>query len=183
MTELEKYIINNKKQLEPTSINPKIWLGIENELLKSKARMRTLYLKFAAAAAVFLLGGALIGGHFLNEPINIDQELIEVYGYQSYQFAQQVHNKKTVLAKAKIPSEHLEDFRVLLLQLEFLDEQYQNYLKYIEKNGYQAFIGDQLLNYYRSKIELLDKIQDEIEKVNYYEDKFPSDYEKVGLQI
>ena len=183
MTDLEKYIINNKEGLEPNTVNPRIWLGIENELLKSKARRRTLYLKWASIAAVFLLACALFGGGLWNKSGNIDQELIEVYGYQSYQFAQQVHNKKSVLSKAKIPAQHLEDFQVLLQQLEFLDEQYQDYLKYIEDNGYQSFIGDQLLNYYQSKIDLMDRIQHEIEKINYYENKFPSNDEQVGLQI
>ena len=183
MTELEKYIANNKDQLEPSVVNPKIWLAIENEVLKSKERRQSLYLKIISVAAVILLGAFLFGGQWFSQGSNIEKELIEVYGFQSHQFAQQVSNKKNELSKAMIPSKQVEDFQVLLQQLEFLDEQYQVYLKYIEDNGYQSFIGDQLLNYYQSKIDLLDKIQQEIKKVNYYEHKFPTNDKQVGLPI
>ncbi len=183
MTELEKYIADNKDQLEPSAVNPKIWLAIENEVLKSKERRKSLYLKIVSVAAVVLLGAFIFRGQWFNQSSRIEKELIEVYGFQSHQFAQRVHNRKRTLSKAKIPSKQVEDFEVLLQQLKYLDEQYLVYLKYVEDNGYQSFIGDQLLNYYRSKIDLLDRIQQEINKVNYYEHKFPSNDKQVGLPI
>jgi len=64
-----------------------------------------------------------------------------------------------------------------------MDGQFQDYTYYIEKNGYQKFIGEQILNFYTSKIELLDKIQDEIEKINYYEEKIQTSTPKVNIQI
>ena len=102
---------------------------------------------------------------------------------EKYNFPEQVNVKKATLTSALIPATKQEDFKVLLYQLEFLDEQYHDYLAYIDKNGYQEFIGNQILNYYKSKIQLLDKIQSEIEKINYYENKFPSNEKKVELEI
>ena len=183
MNDFEKYIQENIKQLEPQSINPQVWLTIENQVLQAKNKRKTLYLKIVSIAAVFLLGLFLFKGSIFQGATNSEKELLVKYGLGKYNFTHQVNMKKQALSKAMIPTTTQEDFKVLLQQLEFLDGQYKDYLKYIEQNGYQQFIGNQILNYYQSKIELLDKIQKEIEKINYYENKYPSDEEKVGLQI
>ena len=183
MNEFEKYIRKNKDQLESREVDSKVWLSIENEVLKSKQRRRSIYLRVVSAAAIALLGILIFGGGLFGDQPLSERELLEKYGLAQYEFTQQVNLKKDALSKATIPSTRQEDFKILLRQLEFLDEQYSEYLKNIETDGYQPLIGEQLLKYYHSKIELLDKIQQEIEKVNYYENKFPGNDEKVGLQI
>ena len=74
-------------------------------------------------------------------------------------------------------------FHLLVKQLEFLDGQYQSYIEFIEKNGYQKFIGTQILHYYEAKIELLDKIQFEINKIDEYEIQYNSKTETVHLTL
>lgn len=183
MNDFEKHIRNNQKQLEPDEVNPNIWLSIENEVLRAKAKRKTFYLRVISLAAVVVLGLVVFKMFFLDTRPNLEEDLLVKYNLEQYNFPQQVNIKKATLSNAMIPSTNQEDFNVLLQQLEFLDEQYRDYLTYIEKNGYQEFIGNQILNYYKSKIELLDKIQKEIEKINYYENKFPSKSKKVGLEI
>lgn len=183
MNDFEKYLRENKEQLEPKEVNPEIWLSIENEVLRSKNKRKTLYLKVLSVAAAVVLGLLIFNTNIFNSSLNIESELLVKYDLEKYNFTQQVNLKKENLSNAKIPSDKKEDFQVLLQQLEFLDKQYHDYLTYIEQNGYQEFIGKQILNYYKSKIDLLDKIQKEIEKINYYETKNPSDSKKVGLQI
>jgi len=183
MNDFEKYLRDNKKELEPKEVNPEIWLSIENEVLRSKNKRKTLYLKVLSVAAAIILGLLIFNTDIFNNSQNIESEILVKYDLEKYNFTQQVNLKKENLSTAKIPLERKKDFQILLQQLEFLDNQYHDYLTYIEKNGYQEFIGHQILNYYKSKIDLLDKIQKEIEKINYYETKNPSDSEKVGLQI
>lgn len=183
MTELEKYIAKNKDRLEPREVNPKIWLAIENEILKTRDRRRSLYVKIASAAAIVLVAAFFIGDQLINDSTSFEEKLIEMYGYESYQFVQEVSLKKSALSNAKIPSKHMADFQELIQQLEFLDKQYLDYLNYAEQNGYESFIGDQILNYYQSKIDLLDLIQQEIKKVNYYENKFPNNDTQVVLSL
>lgn len=183
MKNFEQHIRNNRKQLEPQEVNPQIWLAIENQVLRAKERRKTIYLKVMSIAAVIFVGLLIFKSAFLDKPSNLEQELLAKYGLIEYNFPQQVNVKKASLLNAMIPENSKEDFKVLLQQLEFLDEQYDAYLEYIKANGYQKFIGNQILNYYKSKIELLDKIQKEIEKINYYENKFPSGNQKVELEI
>ena len=164
-------------------MNPKIWLSIENEILRAKEKRKTFYLKVVSIAAVIVLGLFISKFVIFAAPTNLEKDLLSKYGLEKYNFLEQVNVKKATLTSALIPATKQEDFKVLLNQLEFLDEQYHDYLAYINKNGYQEFIGNQILNYYKSKIQLLEKIESEIEKINYYENKFPSNEKKVELEI
>ena len=183
MKNFEKYLKDNQQKLElEGDLNPEIWLSIENRVLKRKNKRNRLYIKWiSAAAAVLLL--AIIALNGLGFGKNTEAQILAKYGIENQQFTQQVTLKTQKLAQASIPQNRKEDFDLLLKQLQFLDAQYQDYLQYIETNGYQPFIGDQILNYYKSKIDLLDKIQQEIEKINYYEKKFQSNSPSVHLNI
>lgn len=184
MNDFEKYIQSKKKQLELEEVNPEIWLSIENQILRKKQLRSKRILKWIQyAAAALLLGIIAIAGIKQGQSGNIDAQLLAVYGLQEYDFPKTIQMKTEGLSEAMIPADRQEDFAKLLKQLQFLDDQYQDYLQYIEQNGYQEFIGKQILYYYRTKIELLDKIQQEIEKINYYEKKFNQQNEKVELNI
>lgn len=181
MNDFEKYLIENKKKLEPDTIDEKIWMGMENQLLKRKSRRIVRTIKYIAVAASILIAGLFV---YTNQyQASIEEQLLAKYNLKEHNFTQQVAQRKAKLSKATIPQDELEDFQVLLQQLEFLDGQFQDYTKYIEENGYQEFIGNQIVNHYKSKIKLLDKIQSEIEKINYYESKKPSNSEPVEIKI
>jgi len=183
MDRFEQYLKVNKKHLEPKEVDPKIWLAMENQLLRKKNRRVGIYLKAAAAMIAMLLGAFFFFQKYQPGQEISEEQIIAEYGLTEYNFTQQVNLKKEKLSKATIPIDELEDFQILLQQLEFMDGQFLDYKAYIEQNGYQEFIGDQILNFYKSKIELLDKIQKEIEKINYYENKQPSNSKKVDIRI
>lgn len=179
MNKFEEYLRDNKEKMELDSINPDIWLEIENKLLKKKNRRNIFYLKVMAAAAAVLLfltvGISLYVGNGTTNRTSILKK------YEPFQ--QEMKLKTQQLVSAQIPIDRKEDFQILLQQLQFLDSQYDDYLQYIEQNGYQEFIGQQILIYYKTKIDLLDKIQQEVEKIEYYENKFESPSTKVELDI
>jgi len=176
MNDFEKYLKQNKEKMQLDSVNPQVWLSIENNLLKKKNRKNVFYIRIMAAAAAILLLAVVAFGLF-------SQQTKQDYLANFEPFNQEINTKKAQLASAKIPANRKADFEILLHQLEFLDNQYHDYLQYIDQNGYQEFIGQQILQYYKTKIDLLDKIQQEIEKIEYYENKFQSKSKKVGLDI
>ncbi len=184
MNNFEKHLKANKEKLNLDKVNPEIWLSIENDVLKKKNRRGRYHLKLlGAVAAVLLLLVIALNGFYNKENRDIHAQLIELYDLQEHNFTQKISTKKARLAKAKIPKDREEDFQLLLNQLQFLDEQYINYLNYIEVNGYQDFIGNQILTYYKSKIELLDKIQSEIKKIERYENKYDANSPTVELNL
>ncbi len=181
MNNFEKHLQDNKERLEPKELDPKIWLSIENEMLKQKSSRVIRLAKYMAAASIALFIGMFV---FMNQQqMTSEEKLLSQFNLSEYKFTQQVASRKQKLANTTIPKDKLEDLQILLQQLEFLDKQFQDFVDYIDENGYQEFIGNQIINHYKSKIKLLDKIQQEIEKINYYENKKPSNSEPVEIKI
>lgn len=183
MNDFEKHLLQNKSKLEPDHVDNKIWLGIENATLKSSNKRLALFAKTLIAIVMMFVVGYFLWQQMAQALPPDEEKILAEFDLTGYNFTQQVNNKTQQLEKATVPQDKIEDFQILLRQLEFMDGQFQDYRLYIEQNGYQEFIGDQILNFYKSKIELLDKIQSEIEKINYYESKEPSISKKVGFQI
>lgn len=182
MNEFEKHIQEHKERFNTTKLDSRIWDSIENEILRSKVKRRSILWRWSSAAAAILVLGILFYGIMFSNQLT-EEEVLRKYGLVQSEYVQQIEEKEHLISMAAVPSNSVEDFQVLLNQLEFLDKQYRDYLLYIEKNGYHPFIGQQFIQYYKSRIDLLDKIQQEIETVNYYETKFPDHGEQVGLRI
>ena len=183
MNDFEKYLLKHKHRLEPDEVDPSVWLEIENAVLREK---NSNYKKNSLIGLLILLGLFALGMAFYSsqekEPLN-EEVILAKLNLSEYNFTKQVNLKKEALANASVPQNKIDNFQILLQQLEFMDGQFQDYKLYIEENGYQDFIGEQILNFYKSKIKLLDKIQEEVEKINYYESKQPSNGKKVSIQI
>lgn len=182
MKGFEKYLRENKEQLNLEAINPETWLVLENKLLKRQQRKQAVILRWMGSAAAIFLALILIWNYSgLNS--NSPMQILAEHGLDNEEFTAQVAVKRAALTKAQIPTDRKEDFDLLLKQLAFLDAQYDDYLQYVAQNGYQEFIGQQIINYYKTKIELLDKIQQEIEKINYYEKKYDKESPKTKLSL
>lgn len=178
MNKFEKLLKDHKEELNLDSVNPEIWLSIENKVLKRKNRRTILFLRWLSAAAAIALMLWIVPQFIEDKNIRLTPEdLIAQFNLEQNNYPGLIYTKTNQLGDAKIPVDRKDDFKILLDQLEFLDKQYQEYLRYVQDNGYQTFIGKQLANYYETKIELLDKIHSEIEKINSYEatnnDKIP----------
>ena len=170
MNPFENHLRENRKQLNMDQINPKIWLNIENEILRKRNRRNRVIIRWVSAAAASVAILFLIGQVDLRRSHKISPAaILAQYNLEKFDYPELIYAKTEKLSEAQIPSAREEDFAILIKQLEFLDGQYQEYLTYIQKNGYQKFIGKQLASYYETKIELLDKIQSEIEKIKLYE--------------
>jgi len=90
---------------------------------------------------------------------------------------------ESMISQAMIPVSKKADFDLLLGQLKFLDQQYEKYLEDAQNGGYNKGLGLQIIDFYKTKIELLDKIQQEIETIDYYEKKYNKESPKFTLEI
>ena len=182
MNDFEKYIVENKQKLEPDAVDSRVWLEIENEMLRSKNSNYRTYGRILLAIIACLLIAAF--SYYFFKPVEINEDtIIAELNLAQYNYPQTVSLKEQKLSEFTLPKDKLDDVQILLRQLEFMDEQYQDYLLFIKENGYHQFIGEQIITFYESKIILLDKIQKEIEKINYYEKKIPSNSERVTFNI
>ncbi len=182
MDPFEKFLKNNKEVLDDDQINPEIWLSIENKMLKKRNKSMKIVMRRALSAAAILVLGFL-AYQFLWNAQETPEDLLASYGIDHRSYASELEVKTQLIAAASIPISKKEDFDLLLGQLKFLDQQYEAYLESVKKNGYHEGLGKQIIDFYKTKIELLDKIQQEIETINYYEKKYKKASSTVGLEI
>ena len=182
MNAWEKYLRENKEELDQLELKPEIWLNIENQVLKEKAaKSRRLLQWVSLAACLGILFSIALIFQFgqQNDPL---QQLANS-GINSEAYLKEMAIKTQKLSNAQIPLDHKADFELLIQQLRTLDEQYESYLDELEENGYQELLANRIISYYKTKIELLDRIQEEIETVEYYEKKYDKNSPKVELSI
>ena len=182
MTELEKYLRNEKDRFDLQDVNPNIWLNIENDILRQRQgkNQRTIRILGVAAALASLL--ILVPTLLPSKSAVTPEEVLANYNLENHNYPQHINIQLSALQEARIPEIHAADFQILIDQLEFLDDQYREYLKYIQEHGYQQYVGKQLSHYYETKIELLDKIQTEVKKINKYEHNISQD-QMVDLKL
>ncbi|MEL6254495.1 MAG: hypothetical protein AAFR87_20975 [Bacteroidota bacterium] len=182
MNTWEKYLRDNKEELDQVELAPEIWLNIENQVLKEKAatsRRLLRWVSLAACLGILLSFGLIFQFSSGKDPLH----QLANSGIDSEQYLKEMAIKTRKLSNARIPMDHKADFELLIQQLRALDEQYESYLDELEEHGYQELLANRIISYYKTKIELLDRIQEEIETVEYYEKKYDKNSLKVELSI
>lgn len=182
MKHFEDFIKENREKLDTEKVNPNIWLNIENQYFHQANIKNKKKIKWLVTCSILILLG-LICSVIYNQMNSDPVKIIHENQFESKNYTQLVDFKTNELKSALIPENRKEDFDLLLKQLEFLDDQYHDYLQYVKKNGYQEFIGSQILDYYKTKVELLNKIQEEIKAIEYYENRNNHKSDKVNLSI
>ncbi len=198
MTEFEKYLQNKKKEMDLKEVNPKIWEGIENEmeipktkdslthlqdLSKKETKGRPIYHKVLGMAAVFLLGIIFSQVFFTAEKVVIPAELLASYGFEDQAVDLVLEKQLQLIRESSVPVGHKNDLQILVNQVQYLDETFQSKVDYLNEKGYAENIAKEVLQYYKSKSELLDKVIFEIQKINENEKEFNINSEKSKLSI
>lgn len=179
MNEFENYIKSQKDAIDTEDFSLEIWERIENELPK-KRRIKVIPLWWTSAAAIILI--AFLIGNFQNKTLSPNEYLFN-NGINTLEIEAALDKKIDTLKEMKVPVNQKRDFEAVLNQLKILDQEYLEYLEYIEQNGYQESVGERIIEYYKTKIKILDKIQQQIKEINYYEKKYNKKSKKEALFI
>jgi len=180
MREFEKYIKTQKDTMDTDEFGIEIWESIEGKLPKKESKIRYMRWIYTAVATVLL---AFFIKDYSFSSSKSPVEFLTENGIDSKALVLQLDKKIAALHYIEVPVEQKKDFEIIIQQLKILDQEYHRYLEHLEQNGYQESIGKRIINYYKTKIELLDKIQQQIEKINYYETKYNKKSKKVGITI
>ena len=183
MTEFEKYLQKRKEEMDLEQVNPKIWEGIEKEMEIPKSKLRPIYYKVLGMAAVFLLGMVFSQVFFTSEKVVIPAELLASYGFEDQAVDLVLEKQLQQIRESSVPVGHKNDLQILLDQVQYLDETFQSKVDYLNENAYAESIAKEVLQYYKSKSELLDKVIFEIQKINENEKEFNIQSEKSKLSI
>lgn len=167
MSELEKYIIENRQRLDQTE-QPnieKMWGEISSDIeVKHRPRNEFLLrLKKVSIAAAFVLLGCVgtwlyLGGEKSTPEIaDFYPELVPVA--ESYQQA-------IAVKESTIPFDSLEPllFDELLSELDQLENMHQQTLKDLPKYAQNERLIDALMRYYERKLQILERLSKEYNK-------------------
>lgn len=184
MKKFEAYIKSRQAELELDNLDEQIWLNIQSTLKEKQRKGRVILLRSLAAAIALLLVSLFAINHLTpNPPATGLSAFKSQYGLLEEELQRNIDYRLQVLTQQSIPTAKEADFNLLIEQLHQLDDMYKQYLQYLERNGYNEFLGNQILNYYKYKLELLEKIQLEIESINQYEKKYLHESSKTELAI
>lgn len=155
MNKLEQFIKDNKDKMELSDINPQIWENIEQQMACEKPKPGVF--KSYAIAASLLIGAFLIFSFSsLNQSSYFEENI----------YAIEVSEKIIQVKSMQFPLDYKADLNQLVNQIYYLDKQVQPKIDYINNQNYEEYINQQVLDYYQTKSQLLDKLIFEIERIN-----------------
>ena len=184
MKQFEDYLKNNTE--EENSFIPKrtLWNSIEAQLIRKKySRVKT---KLAIAASfIFLLASVAT---IMNKQTHIDEKESFSLSIYSDEFGEMETELKDAISQAfplvenaQIPISTKSDFEIFSVEYQELEKQRILCIENIKTNGYDEFTGNELINIYALKLEILKSVLFEIDKMNSYLKK--SHHETVKFKI
>ncbi len=184
MSDFEKYIKQHKHKMDVNQTNPEIWNGIENKMFDTTNKKNHTYLKIISMiAALFLLGFILFKLQFERTITEIPSELFVQYGFENQNIEETLNKKTTLISNTEFPILYKHNFQQLYNQVKYLDETYKPKVDYLQHKEYDENIAKEVLSYYKTKSEILDKILMEVKKINTNEKKYNINYEKSKIII
>ena len=186
MNKFEEYLKENSNEIGKIDIDPIVWQSIENELLRKDNQKIRRYLRYAASIVILVASAAILRYSIVNPDSKSDFSLSnysQEYGIMEEKFQEAIYYQTNQVENQKIPRSSKADFKLLTNELEELDKQYQLYIELIERVGYNEDLGMKIIEYFSLKLELLKKIQLEINKVNNFEKSNKDENNKINLQV
>ncbi len=166
---LEDYIKGNRANLDIEKPDEDyLWKGISHSM-QGKGTKNSLFLWRSIAAASVILLVSLLAAYFLidaNKPklifVNIDPMLAN----QEVEFRNQIDNYSKLIKQA---SYNKEDLATSNNEIQYLDDLITHYSDDLKEKGPNPKLISSLMDLYRKKIMLLERMLNEIEKNQQYE--------------
>lgn len=181
MTEFEKYLQQNREQLELPEVPEQVWDNVNRRIQQRRGRLR-LFTRFAAAAAIALLLVIAFQWGRHSQPATIPVHLANQFGLPTNGVDTYLEQKVDSIRAATVPVSYRDDLQLLLQQAIYLDNTYSVQREALQNGHYDTNTLRDVQRYYQAKLELLSRIIDEIEKINHYE-KNNSAEQRVTLQL
>lgn len=166
---IEEYIRKNRNRMDVENPDEDyIWAGVSHSMSKKRRNKRFFILKIAAAA-IIIIAFSFITLELIsirnNQQLilsNIDPELAR----QEAQFQKQIKSYYKVL---KTKDYDQSEMATNYSELQMIDQLINEYSKDLDKHGPNPRLLNSLMDLYQKKIKILDRMLNEIEKNENYE--------------
>lgn len=173
---LRNFIRENRSDFEETGWDKnKVWNNLEDRLFEQQhsreKKIIPLYRKtwIRVAAAAVIIGIAVFIGNSLIKPKPVNQ-ICSIQGVPA-QFCSQVSTYEESLFEkySKLDKQKLKQVQIpedVLKEVEFNNPEQQRLLKDLKNNPQNENIQEAILEYYKAKLKLINKIEESINKQN-----------------
>jgi hypothetical protein len=181
---LKKLIQENRAGFEDTAWDKhKVWNALEDKLYEQQIDKKVipLYRKtwIRVAAAAVIIGIAVFIGQTLLKPKPTNQ-ICSIQGVPA-QFCTQVSTYEESLFEkcAKLDKQKLKDVQIpadVLKEIELNTPEQQKLLNDLKSNPRNQYIQEAILEYYKAKLKLINRIEESVNKKNNNKDETNSTY-------
>lgn len=186
MNNFEQFLKDKNKGSVKIKLDPDIWNTIENELIKGRNNKNRFFIPLAASFLIIIVFGTIIRFAFLQsnseKEFTLSEYSVEL-GLLEKDFKRDIHNKVLVLRESKIPLSLKSNFNFLVDEFYTLDNNYKNSIDNIKLSPLNEFLQNEIIKHYKNKLKILDRIQEEIYKINKIEKENNYENKKVLLHI
>jgi hypothetical protein len=187
MDKFEQFFKENRLKLDVEPLSELFQEKLAAELKARKKRIQLNSWMAAAGIALLFIAGSLINrvnhqttqlSDTLSNSNQLTQQASLINPYQS-----EIETSVQLISQQAVPSEYLTLFQAFILQLQIIDKQEAIYLKILEKYGYTEEMIQQIQYNYELKLLVLQKLQNEIKKINHLTKNKHHVYEKITLTL
>ncbi len=166
MSNLEKFILENRADFDTGVPSLNVWANIDRQLDRQRPAVRMVWMKrlrAAAAVLVLLLAGGAAGAYLANRGGAVDSlaDVSPEHAEMERYFSSQVEEKMAKLASYKQDG-------VVKADLKELDETYEQLREELKDApvGAEEKIIQAMIETYQTKISILEQVLEKVESVN-----------------
>lgn len=183
MSDFEKYIKDNQRKFDLDELNPEIWENIELEIHGKKTRVIVLRKTLMGIAAAILIGIFCFQWYGNQQNVSFPEHLLVAYGFNDSNVVGLLDSKYTTIRQAKIPVAYKNDLEMLLEQVQHLDQHFAEKIERLNSDTTTDELKIEILEYYKTKSEILDRVINEIQKINSNETAYEIESEKTSIRL
>lgn len=174
MDKFEKYLQDRKEDFQLQEINPAIWEGIVMEQPTASIRpLRPTYIRWLAAAAVVILIASWgLFGPSESQP-QLSADLLEEFGFDHPTPIRIIDTKLAELTAIPVPEGYDEAYAFVFQEIKALDKRNAVILEELAHTSGGEFTQRQALRYYRKKVDLLNQLIEDLQKIQRNEKAYP----------
>ncbi len=166
MSNLEKFILENRADFDTGVPSLKVWANIDRQLDRQRPAVRMVWMKrlrAAAAVLVLLLAGGAAGAYLTNQSQAVESlaDVSPEHAEMERYFSSQVEEKMAKLASYKQDG-------VVKADLKELDDTYEQLRQELKDApvGAEEKIIQAMIETYQTKINILEQVLEKVESVN-----------------
>lgn len=183
MSPFEKYMKDNQRKFDLDQIDPKVWQNIETGIKGKKAGIILLRKRLLGVAAAILIGVLCFQWFDDHQSVSFPKHLLANYGFDDSNVVELLDSKIDVIRQARIPVAYKSQLEMLLEQVNNLDQHFSKKVSILKLAPTEIELNKEILEYYKAKSEILDRVLYEVQKINKNEEEYEIKSQKTSIRL